>query len=80
MRVVSAVAWYRWKSKHTWSWRFCLQPVSNFLAACIFLGCWIMIKEVEGSKSLALIQLALWVPSKLHVSLAQPVNRMAFDP
>ncbi|KAG9042156.1 hypothetical protein FS837_011231 [Tulasnella sp. UAMH 9824] len=54
------VIWYRRKSKQFWSWRFYLPPASTFVSALIFLGCFIMIKERDGSKSVAITQLSLW--------------------
>lgn len=54
------VIWYRRQSKQLWSWRFYLPPASIFTAGCIFLGCFIMLQDTDGSESVAITQLALW--------------------
>ncbi|KAG8938797.1 hypothetical protein FRC04_007526, partial [Tulasnella sp. 424] len=54
------VIWYRRQSKQLWSWRLYLPPVSIFTAGCIFLGCFIMLRENDGRKSVAVTQLTLW--------------------
>ncbi|KAG8940002.1 hypothetical protein FRC04_005687 [Tulasnella sp. 424] len=54
------VIWYRHQSKQLWSWRFYLPPASIFTAGCIFLGCFIMLQDTDGSKFAAVTQLTLW--------------------
>lgn len=58
---LSIVIWYRRQSKQLWSWRFYLAPASILTAGCIFLGCFILLKQSDGTKSVAITQLTLWV-------------------
>ncbi|KIO30449.1 hypothetical protein M407DRAFT_154030 [Tulasnella calospora MUT 4182] len=69
------VIWYRRKSKQFWTWRFYLPPASTFVAALIFLGCFIMIKGSDGSKSVAVTQLSLWA-----LAIAMQVLASAITP
>ncbi|KAG8935217.1 hypothetical protein FRC01_005473 [Tulasnella sp. 417] len=54
------VHWYRHKSGRFWSWRFLLTPLATLGAASIFLSCFIMLKDLDGTRTVAITQLSLW--------------------
>ncbi|KIO30430.1 hypothetical protein M407DRAFT_20494 [Tulasnella calospora MUT 4182] len=56
-------------------WGFCLPAASTFVAAFIFLGCFFLVKERNGSLSVAAIQLSLW-----GLAMAVQVLAAAFTP
>ncbi|KAG9029106.1 hypothetical protein FS837_003639 [Tulasnella sp. UAMH 9824] len=69
------VLWYRHKSGRFWSWRFLLTPLATLGAACIFGACFIMLKDLDGTRTVAITQLSLWA-----VAVVIQIITAAFTP
>ncbi|KAG9019443.1 hypothetical protein FRB90_002266 [Tulasnella sp. 427] len=69
------VLWYRRRSDRFWSWRFILAPLATFGAGCIFLVCFIMMKDLAGTRTVAVAQLSLWA-----VAIVIQIMAAAFTP
>ncbi|KIO30437.1 hypothetical protein M407DRAFT_20499 [Tulasnella calospora MUT 4182] len=54
------VLWYRYKSRQFWSWRFLLTPLATLGAGGMFLSCFIMLQDLGGTRTVAIMQLCLW--------------------
>ncbi|KIO30438.1 hypothetical protein M407DRAFT_5641 [Tulasnella calospora MUT 4182] len=69
------VIWYRHKSNRFWSWRFLLTPLATLGAGSIFLACFIMLKDLGGTRTIAITQLSLWA-----VAIIIQITAAAFTP
>ncbi|KAG9043733.1 hypothetical protein FS837_009200 [Tulasnella sp. UAMH 9824] len=69
------VLWYRRTSNQFWSRKFLLTPLATLGAGSIFLACFIMLKDLGGSRPVAFTQLCLWA-----IAIIIQIAAAAFTP